>query len=290
MRYEGSVYRPPSEARSLIVQVTIGCAHNLCTFCGMYKDKQFRIRSMEEVIEDLKWARKHYPYIEKIFLADGDALVLPNKALVQLLDTISELFSECSKISVYGSPQDVLRKTPDELAQLRDKGLDMIYIGGESGSDRILERIKKGATADELVKAVRKIEDADIRASVTFISGIGGKSDWREHAIDTGRMISRMSPSYVGLLTLMVEQGTELYDDIQAGRFELLSADEVMEETKLLLENIHLTKRCVFRSNHASNYLSLKGDLPEDKDRMLAQIEKAKQNTAMLKDERFRML
>jgi radical SAM superfamily enzyme YgiQ (UPF0313 family) len=290
MRYEGRVYRPPSEANSLILQVTLGCAHNLCTFCSMYKGEAFRIRPVEQVIEDLKWARAHYSYIEKIFLADGDALVLPNKTLVQIMDTIHALFPECKKISVYGSPQDVLRKTPDELVELREKGLNMIYIGGESGSDRILERVKKGATADQLVEAVRKIEDADIRASVTFISGLGGRQDWKEHAIETGKVISRMSPSYVGLLTLMVEPLAELYEDIRTGRFELLSPEEVLEETQLLLENIHLKDKCVFRSNHASNYLSLRGDLPRDKETMLAQIEKAKQDTAMLKDERFRML
>lgn len=290
MRYEGSVYRPPSEANSLILQVTIGCAHNLCTFCGMYKGEQFRIRPVADVIEDLKWARAHYSYIEKIFLADGDALVLPNKTLVQILDTIHELFPECTKVSVYGSPQDVLRKTPDELSELREKGIKMIYIGGESGSDKVLKNIKKGVTSEQLVGAVRKIEDSGIQASVTFISGIGGKQDWKEHAIETGKVISRMSPSYVGLLTLMLEAGTELYDDIQSGRFELLSATEVLEETRLLLENIHLEKRCVFRSNHASNYLSLKGDLPRDKDAMLRQIDMAMENTSMLKDERFRLL
>ena len=290
MRYEGRVYRPPSEANSLILQVTIGCAHNLCTFCGMYKGEQFRIRPIAEIIDDLKWARAHYSYIEKVFLADGDALVLPNKALVQIMDMIHELFPECKKISIYGAPQDVLRKTPEELAELREKGLEMIYIGGESGSDRILVKIKKGATADQLVEAVRKIEDADIRASVTFISGLGGRQDWKEHAIETGKMISRMSPSYVGLLTLMVEPGTEMYEEIQSDRFQLLTAEEVLEETQLVLENIHVKDRCVFRSNHASNYLSLRGDLPRDKETMLMQIEKAMQNTTILKDERFRML
>jgi len=256
----------------------------------MYKGEQFRIRPVADVIEDLKWARAHYSYIEKIFLADGDALVLPNKTLVQILDTIHELFPECTKVSVYGSPQDVLRKTPDELSELREKGIKMIYIGGESGSDKVLKNIKKGVTSEQLVEAVRKIEDSGIQASVTFISGIGGKQDWKEHAIETGKVISRMSPSYVGLLTLMLEAGTELYDDIQSGRFELLSATEVLEETRLLLENIHLEKRCVFRSNHASNYLSLKGDLPRDKDAMLRQIDMAMENTSMLKDERFRLL
>jgi len=290
MRYEGSVYRPPSEANSLIVQVTIGCAHNKCTFCSMYKDKQFRIRPLAEVTEDLQWARNHYLRIEKIFLADGDALVLPNKALISILDTISDLFPECKRVGVYGSPQDVLRKDPEELAELCEKGVGIIYIGAESGSNMVLSDIKKGVTADQLIEAVRKIEDSGIKASVTFISGLAGKAGWEEHATETGKMISRMEPSFVGLLTLMIEPGTELYNDIRTGRLHVLSAHEVLYETELLLKNIDVSKTCIFRSNHASNYLSLRGTLPWDKEKMLNQIAKALENPEMLKDERFRLL
>ncbi|MDD3874906.1 MAG: radical SAM protein [Methanosarcina sp.] len=290
MRYEGSVYRPPSEANSLIVQVTIGCSHNKCTFCSMYKDKQFRIRPLKEVLEDLEWARARYRYVEKIFLADGDALVLPNDSLLKILDAINKLFPECKRVGVYGSPQDVLRKSTEELKELSAKGVGIIYIGAESGSDRVLTRIKKGVTADQLIQAVRKIEDGGIKASVTFISGLAGKEDWQEHAVETGRMMSRMEPSYVGLLTLMIERETELYRDIQSGDFKLLSPYEVLLETELMLQNIQVEKTCVFRSNHASNYLSLRGDLPGDKDSMLYQIKLAKENASMLKEERFRML
>ncbi|NLY71092.1 MAG: radical SAM protein [Clostridiales bacterium] len=290
MRYEGSVYRPPSEANSLIVQVTIGCAHNKCTFCGMYKDDQFRIRPYEEIVEVLQWARRHYRRVERIFLADGDALVLPNEKLLAILDTINNLFPECNRVGIYGSPLDVLRKSQPELEALREKGIGIIYIGAESGSDRVLKDIKKGATAKQIIDAVRKIEDAGIKASVTFISGLAGKTGWKEHAIETGKMISMMEPSYVGLLTLMIEPGTELYDDIRANRFQLLSPEEVLLETELMIENINVKKRCVFRSNHASNYLSLKGDLPDDKELLLKQIAIAKENSGMLKDEWLRML
>lgn len=290
MRYEGSIYRPPSEAGSLILQVTIGCAHNKCTFCGMYKDKQFRIRRLEEVLEDLDWAKAHYGHVDKIFLADGDALVLPNKHLATILDRIRELFPQCRRIGVYGSPGDVLRKSPEELKELLKKGVGIIYIGAESGSDKVLTDIKKGATAEELIQAVRKIEDSGIQASVTFISGLAGKKGWKEHAEATGKMISRMEPSYVGLLTLMLEPQTELYKDIREGRFEVSSPEEVLLETELLLENIDVKKTCVFRSNHASNYLSLRGDLPRDKERMLGQIRRAKENTGLLKDEMYRRL
>jgi len=290
MRYSGSVYRPPSEAGSLIVQVTLGCAHNKCTFCSMYKDKKFSIRPVEEVLQDLRWAKAHYRGIDKIFLADGDALVLPNSTLVRILDEIRLLFPECRRVGVYGSPQDVLRKTPEELKELLEKGIGIIYIGAESGSDKVLKDIQKGATAEELIEAVRKIEASGIQASVTFISGLAGKDGWREHAIETGKMISKMEPSYIGLLTLMIDPAAEIYHDIQAGRFKLLSAYEVLMETKLMLENIDVKKKCTFRSNHASNYLSLKGDLPYDKERMLKQIERAEKDSDMLKDERFRAL
>lgn len=290
MRYEGSVYRPPSEAYSLIVQVTIGCAHNKCTFCSMFKDKRFRVRKVSEVLEDFDSARRHYRRVDRIFLADGDALVLQNKDLLVILNYIKKLFPECERVGIYGSPQDVLRKTKEELEELRDHGIGIIYIGAESGSDKVLKDIKKGATRAEIIESVKRIEASGIPASVTFISGLAGKDGWEDHAVETGTMISEMEPSYVGLLTLMTEPGTELYQDIREGRFHLLSPLEVVQETALLLENINVTKTCVFRSNHASNYISLKGDLPRDKERMLEQLQSAMNNAEMLKDDRFRML
>ncbi|MDR2487671.1 MAG: radical SAM protein, partial [Clostridiales Family XIII bacterium] len=169
MRYEGNIFRPPSEAYSLIVQVTIGCAHNDCTFCSMFKDKQFRVRDVAEVLADLDAARKTYRTVGRIFLADGDALVLKNEALLKIFDHIRAQFPECGRVSVYGSPQDVLRKSPEELAELRDAGLGMVYLGAESGSDEVLRKVKKGASAAQITEAIRKVEDAGIPASVTFI-------------------------------------------------------------------------------------------------------------------------
>ena len=290
MRYEGSVYRPPSEAYSLIVQVTIGCAHNNCTFCTMFKDKKFRVRDIKEVFKDFDMARKYYKRVERIFLADGDALVLTNEKLIMILDYIKKLFPECERVTIYGSPQDVLKKTPEELVELRENGIEMIYIGAESGSDKVLKDVCKGATRDEIIKAVKKIEQSGIKSSVTFISGLGGKDNWREHAIDTGTMISEMEPSYVGVLTLLVDPKAKLQEDVKSGKFELLSPEEVVIETALMMENINVGKTCVFRSNHASNYVALKGDLPEDKNAMLKQLQNAMKNVGDLKDERFRAL
>ncbi len=290
MRYEGNIYRPPSEAYSLIVQVTIGCAHNKCTFCSMFKDKKFRVRNVEEVIEDLKSARSYYRNVDRIFLADGDALCLSNSKLLKILEVIRELFPECERVSVYGSPQDVLNKTEEELRELAKAGVGIVYIGAESGSDKVLEKICKGATRQEIITAVKRLEVSGIKASVTFISGIAGPEGWREHAIETGTMISEMEPSYVGLLTLMLEPGAPMTQDVKEGRFEILTPEEVVAETLLMLENINVKKPCVFRSNHASNYISLRGELPKDKEKMINQLRTALDNTRLLKDERFRML
>jgi radical SAM superfamily enzyme YgiQ (UPF0313 family) len=290
MQYIGSVYRPPSEAYSLIVQVTLGCAHNACTFCGMFKDKAFSLRPEEDVFRDFEEARRAYRRVERIFLADGDALVLGTDKLLRILDKIKALFPECERVGIYGSPQDLLRKTHAELVSLKDAGLGIVYIGAESGSDRVLVNVKKGATRAEIIESVEKTEDAGLAASVTFISGLAGREDWREHAIETGTMISAASPSYIGLLTLMVEPPAPLYADIREGRFALLSPLEVVAETRLLLSHTDVRRDCVFRSNHASNYVSLRGALPRDKERMLAQLDAALGDARMLKDERFRML
>lgn len=290
MRYEGDIYRPPSEAYSLLLQVTIGCSHNKCTFCSMFKDKRFRVRNVDEVIEDLEDARRSYSRVERIFLCDGDALCLANSKLAVILDKIRELFPECLRVNVYGNAKDVLHKTPEELKELHEKGVQMIYLGAESGDPKVLEAIHKGVDPEELIEAVQKVEASGIQTSVTFISGLAGKAGWRDHAIESGKMISRMNASYVALLTLMLDPRAPIYDQIQKGQLELLSPEEVIAETYLLLENANPSKTCVFRSNHASNYLSLKGNLPEDKEVMLAKLKRAMEDSGMLKDERFRML
>ena len=290
MRYEGNIYRPPSEAYSLLVQVTVGCAHNKCTFCSMYKDKKFHIRKLEDVLEDLEWARRQYPRIERIFLCDGDALCLANSKLMPILERIRELFPECERVTVYGRGTDALRKTDEELRELYEAGLTMVYLGAESGSEKVLQDINKGETRQQLIDGVKKIEASGMKASVTFISGLAGKAGWEEHAIETGKMISEMSPSYVALLTLLVDPSVPIAKDIESGKLELLSAEEVMAETLLMLQNTEVTKKCVFRSNHASNYLSLKGDLPDDKEAMMDLLRKAMADHDMFKDERFRAL
>lgn len=290
MRYEGNIFRPPSEAYSLLVQVTIGCTHNKCTFCSMYKDKKFRVRDPQEVLEDLAWARKHYRRVERIFLCDGDALALTNGKLLPILNFISENFPECQRVTAYARATDILRKSEEDLEQLRAAGITMVYIGAESGSDAVLRQINKGESRQQIIDGVRKAEACGIKASVTFISGIAGKAGWEDHAVATGTMISQMEPSYVGLLTLMVDPDVPIAEEIRTGRLQLLSPEEVLEETDLLLQHVNVSRPCVFRSNHASNYLSLRGTLPQDREAMLQMIHRAMKDRGMLKDERFRAL
>ena len=287
MRYEGDIYRPPSEAYSLLVQVTIGCTHNKCTFCKMFKNKKFRVRALEEVLEDLAWARARYSRVERMFLCDGDALALSNRRLMPILEYIKENFPECERVTIYGRANDVNKKSAEEMKELYDAGITMVYIGAESGSDEVLKAVNKGVTRQELIDAVRKIEDCGMEASVTFISGLAGKDGWEDHAIQTGTMITEMNPSYVGLLTLIVEPNVPMYDDIQSGKLRLLSPEEVMQETLLMLEHTHVNKKCVFRSNHASNYVSLRGDLPQDKEKMMDMLKKAMGNHDMFRHEMF---
>lgn len=285
MRYEGTVYRPPSEAGSLIIQLTIGCARNTCTFCNMYKDKKFRVRPLEEVAEDLEMARKYYSHIKvrRIFLADGDALIVKTEDLLYILGKCHEYFPEVERISVYGAPKDILMKTPEDLKRLKDAGLDMVYMGLESGSDEVLRDVKKGVTAQEMIEAGIKVRNAGMILSMTVISGLGGKKLWREHALGSAEVISAIKPEYVGFLTLMVEPGTEMYDQLNRGEIELLDPYEVLDETELFIRSVD-AEGTMFRSNHASNYIALGGTLNADREKILAQIEESRKRSRFRPD------
>ncbi|MCR4725550.1 MAG: radical SAM protein [Clostridia bacterium] len=292
MQYEGMVYRPPSEAYSLILQVTIGCSHNKCRFCSMYKDKKFHIRQLEAILADLQECRAYYGRVRRIFLADGDALCLSNTKLLAILNAIRDLFPECERVGIYGRATDILRKTPEELKALKEAGIGIVYVGAESGDPEVLARMCKNATREQLIEGVRRAEDAGIAASVTFISGLGGRERWKEHAVASATMISEMRPSYASWLTLMLDPAAPVTKDIAEGKFELLKPLEVLDEMEVMLEHVELPEgvTCVFRSNHASNYLSLKGDLPADRDKMLAVVRQAKENSDMLRPEYWRAL
>lgn len=289
MQYEGSIYRPPSEAYSLIIQATIGCSHNRCTFCSMYKDKRFRIRPVEEVLADIEECRGRHRRVERVFLADGNALAMKTDDLKRILFKIREVLPECQRIGIYSSPKDILRKTGEELSMLKELGIGIAYMGLESGSDEILKNIKKGVTSDEMIEAGKKVKSSGIKLSITVISGLGGKAGWKEHALESARVLNEIDPEYLGLLTLLVEPGTEMEKQVEAGSLELMSPIEVMKETRMLIENLKLSS-CVFRSNHASNYFALAGTLPMDRQRLLHDIDEALKMDYDYKDEYFRSL
>ena len=288
MRYEGRVFRPPSEAYSLIVQVTVGCSHNKCTFCDMYKEKRFHLRKLEDVLEDFNIARRQYRYIERVFLADGDALIRKTEDLAVILKHIRKIIPECRRVTSYGSPKSILTKSPEDLALLHSLGLEMIYLGLESGNEQVLKHINKGVTVEDIVRAGQMVKDAGMKLSVTAISGLGGTEMWKEHAIDTAKAFSRMKPDYIGLLTLMFEGDVPLRRECEEGKFHLLTAPQVAKETLLMLEHID-SEGSVLRSNHASNYLTLKGTLNRDREAMCEQIRTALERGGY-KKEYFRAL
>ncbi len=290
MRYEGTVYRPPSEARSLILQLTIGCARDECTFCSMYKDKKFRIRDLDEVVEDIIMAKKHGMLgIERVFLADGDALIVKTKDLLYIINKIHEILPTVNRITAYGAPKDVLVKKPEELKALRESGLNMIYMGAESGSDKILKAVKKNATQAEIIEAGQKLKTAGLKSSITLISGLGGIENLEEHAIESAKVISAIKPEYASLLTLLIEPGTPLYDQWKSGEFHPLEGPEsIFKEMTLFLKNID-SEGTVFRANHASNYVPLAGTFNQDIPALLAQIENAVKNQ-LFRPDAFRQL
>ena len=278
MRYEGVVYRPPSEGRSLIVQVTIGCAHNSCTFCNMYKDKKFRVRTMEEIMKDLLEAQAMYgPYVRRVFLADGDALVMKTEDILTILKAVEELFPNAERVSSYGTAQDIFRKSEEELKALAAAGLGIIYMGAETGDDEILKYINKGVTSAEIIAAGQKLKRCGLQSSITLISGLGGRGKVKEHARSCARLISAINPEYASFLTLRLYEGTPMYDDVVSGRFERITPDEIIDEMTEFLQNVD-SPGTVFRTNHASNYVVLKGDFNRDIPAMLKQLEQVKKN------------
>lgn len=255
----------------------------------MYKDKKFRIRKLEEVEKDLEMARDHYKRVKRIFLADGNALALETQDLKKILLKIQSLFPECERVGIYSAPKDILRKSVEELSELHELGLGIAYLGVESGSDEILKDIKKGVTAEEMIKAGQHIMKSEIKLSITLISGLGGKEKWMKHARESAKVINAIDPDYLGLLTLLIQPGTEMYEAVQSGSFQLLKPKEVIMETKELIENLNV-QNCVFRSNHASNYVALAGTLPQDKEKLLAQLNEMMDDPYNVKEEIFRRL
>jgi len=268
--YEGMIIRPPSEAYSLLLQVTVGCSHNRCTFCGTYRQKKFKIKPLERIEEDLKEART-YGHIEKLFLCDGDALIIPQPRLEEILLMIKRYLPMLERIGSYANTKSILRKSVDDLKKLKELGLKIIYLGLETGNAELLKKIDKGATREQMVEAAKRIQEAGIELSVTVILGIGGIKKSVEHAMDTASLLADMDPDYVGALTLMLVPQTDLYDDYIAGRFVLPDKIGFIQELYLIIANSNFTD-CYFTSNHASNYLPIKARLPEQKEIIMKMI------------------
>jgi radical SAM superfamily enzyme YgiQ (UPF0313 family) len=289
MNYEGAIYRPPSEAASLILQISVGCSNNTCTFCVAYKDKKFRIKTWPEIESDILSARRYRNHVNRIFLADGNALALNTNLLIKVLERLYVEFPLLERVSIYAGAQDVLRKKPEELKRLKEAGLGIVYFGLESGSDKVLKLVKKGVTAANMIEACRRVKEAGLTLSITVISGLGGTDLTEEHALETASAISAINPDYFSTLTLMVVEGTELYEQVKRGEFKLMTPIQDLMELRLMLENFNLTN-CVFRSNHASNYLPLKGVLNRDRQALLSLLDRAFSNPDMLRPEYLRGL
>ena len=271
MHYEGNIIRPPSEADSIILQVTVGCSHNRCTFCGAYKDVPFRIKEESILDADIAFAKAYCTRQTRVFLADGDALILPQKKLVSILRKIRTDLPWVRRVSTYGNARAIRSKTISGLRELKNLGLDRIYMGLESGHDDVLLRIKKTETSQSMVEAARRIDEAGLFLSVTVLLGIGGLDLSIKHAEATGQVLSLMSPRQIAALTLMPLPNTPLYEDMRNGRFNLPDAQGILEELKVLVQAITLD-RVQFHANHASNYLPISGRLQKNKGEILAAI------------------
>jgi radical SAM superfamily enzyme YgiQ (UPF0313 family) len=291
MKYEGMIFRPPSEAESLILQVTVGCSYNRCTFCGAYQGKSFRIKSFEEVKEDIDEASSYQPWVQRVFLADGDALIIPQKELLRILDYLKIKLRKLKRVGIYANARDILQKDVEELMALKDRGLGIVYLGLESGDRQILRRIKKNATIDQLVHAARRVKEAGILLSVTVILGIGGVQYSEAHAEATGKVLSEMDPDYVGALSLMIVPGTPIEKEIETGQLVLPTPFGLIQELETMIKNCNFTQ-CFFASNHASNYLPLRIRMPEEKEEALRRIREVlrRKDPALLRPEYLRAL
>ncbi|OHB77448.1 MAG: hypothetical protein A2Z34_09245 [Planctomycetes bacterium RBG_16_59_8] len=289
MRYKGTIIRPPSEAESYLLQVTEGCTHNACAFCATYLDKPFRLRPMKEVLEDIATAGAIIPETLRVFLCDGNAMVLATEKLLAILEALRKAFPDLQRVGLYANARDILRKSESELQELSRRRLQIVYLGLESGSDRVLDRAQKGATAAEIVEAVQKAQRNGIKASVIAILGLGGREGSEEHAVETARAVSRMNPRFFSLLTLMLVPGTPLYEEERSGRFTLSDPMEMLREMRRMVELME-TPGTIFRSNHASNYAPIAGRFNRDRQRILDELDCFLTGDSSLRPEIFRGL
>ena len=281
--------RPPSEAESFLLQVTLGCSADSCGFCGAYKLKPFCVKDQKEIKADINWHARRYPDTRRVFLMDGDALVLSNSKLMPILEELNNAFPRLTRISSYANGSNITRKTDNDLQELYNHKLSLIYMGLESGSQLVLDMHKKSSTVEEMIQAVNKAANANIKSSIIVLLGLGGKKYSKEHVIGTIEALNRMQPRYLSFLSLMVIPGTPLAEAIRRGGFKELSPEELLKESYDIIQGLEL-KKTVFRSNHASNYLALEGAFPKDKTTLLNTLDSAMSGRIMLRPEPLRGL
>ena len=273
MRYEGAIFRPFSEANSYLLQCTIGCSHNRCTFCGMYKDKRYRVRHLDDILTDIRMAKEHYGDVEKAFLCDGDAIAIPTEQLLKILEALFAAFPTLRHVGTYVGPASVLAKSLDELVTLRRAGLAKAYLGVETGDDKLLSEVRKGVSAAEMLEAGTRLVEAGMNLSSMVLLGLAGRGPRSlEHARATAEITNAMRPRYLAALTVTPVPGTVLYSQVEKGAFELPDAFETLAEMRELIAGITLDN-LKFVGVHASNYLPLNGTLPVDRDSMLSRID-----------------
>ena len=289
MHYEGNIIRPPSEANSILLQVTVGCSRNKCTFCGTYRGERFRIKSDRVIMADIAFAAQHCRRQRRVFLCDGDALILPQKRLLNILTQIEKQLPWVTRVGAYANVKSLKMKTLDELKKLKAHGIGIVYLGMETGDDVTLKNINKGATAADMILMGRKAMEAGFKLSITVLLGIAGRARSHIHAQETGRVLSEIDPDYVGALSLMLIPGTPLHAAYEAGEFRLLTSDELLEELKTMIAHTNLSKG-LFHANHASNYLPIKARMPRDKQATLQLIDAAIAGQVSLKPEWLRAL
>ena len=289
MHYEGNIIRPPSEANSILLQVTVGCSHNKCTFCGTYTGERFKIKPDDIIAADIAFAAQYCRRQRRVFLCDGDALIIPQKRLLAILSEIKRQLPWVTRVGVYANTKSLSMKTPEELDQLRSAGIGIAYMGLETGDDVTLKAIRKGADAAKMIAMGQKARTAGMKLSTTVLLGIAGRERSQVHAAETGRVLSEIDPEYVGALSLMLIPRTPLYDDNEKGVFQLVSPLEMLRELRTMIAETHLT-RGLFHANHASNYLPIRAILPDEKEKTLALIDRALAGEVNLKPEYLRAL
>ncbi len=289
MHYEGNIIRPPSEANSILLQVTVGCSRNKCTFCGTYRGERFKIKPDSIIMEDIAFAAQYCKHQRRVFICDGDALIVTQKRLLNILMEIENQLPWVTRVGIYANAKSLKTKTLDELKTLKNHGLGIVYMGLETGDDVTLKKINKGATADDMIQMGRKAREAGFKLSITVLLGIAGKTRSKIHAMETGRVLSAIDPEYIGALSLMLIPGTPLYQDYASGDFTLLESAEMLEELKNMIAATNLS-RGLFYANHASNYLPIKARLPKDKAAAIKLIDSALEGNIALKPEYMRGL